>query len=179
MKKQRVANLIAITISTVIFAVLGMSLSLAANAEAQASSTIEKTEAWRSKSPELPAPRSVKLPRITSYTLANGLSVQLLPDHRVPFITVAMGIKVGSVFDPPLRSGVAGMTADMLTEGTTHRKAGKLLMRSTLLAVHYMLRRIAIIPLLAAPPFLNIHLDCLMFLLTYCFIQIFLLMNWN
>ncbi len=55
---------------------------------------------------------------VTSYTLPNGLSVQLLPDHRVPFITIDMGINAGSTLDSKELLGLAGMTADMLTEGT-------------------------------------------------------------
>lgn len=78
-----------------------------------------KSELWRHKAPELPAPRPFKLAEITSYKLPNGLSVQLLPDRRVPFITVEMGIDAGSTADPPQLLGLANMTAEMLTEGTT------------------------------------------------------------
>jgi predicted Zn-dependent peptidase len=56
---------------------------------------------------------------VTSYKLANGLSVQLVEDHRVPFITASLGIKAGSSLEPKELLGLAALTADMLSEGTT------------------------------------------------------------
>ncbi len=76
-------------------------------------------ESFRHKPPALPEPRSFKLASITSYTLPNGLSVQLLPDHRVPFVTAAMGVSAGSTLESKQLLGLAGMTTDMLTEGTS------------------------------------------------------------
>ncbi len=78
-------------------------------------------EAWRKKPPESPPPRPFKLPKIESFKLANGLSVQLVEDHRYPLVTMALGLKVGSANDPAKKRGVASMTADMLTEGTKKR----------------------------------------------------------
>jgi zinc protease len=79
----------------------------------------QQSEAWRKKPPALPPPRSFKLPQVVSYKLANGLTVELVEDHRVPFITASLGIKAGSSLEPTQLLGLAGMTADMLTEGTT------------------------------------------------------------
>lgn len=75
-------------------------------------------ESFRHKQPNLPSPRPFKLAAITSYTLSNGLSVQLLPDHRVPFITAVLGVNAGSTLDPKDLLGLTGITADMLNEGT-------------------------------------------------------------
>lgn len=94
-----------------------------ASGESSPSINNDKAESWRHKAPELLAPRPFTLPAVTNYKLPNGLSVQLLPDHRVPFVTVALGIKAGSVLDPPQLLGLAGMTADMLTEGTALRSS--------------------------------------------------------
>ncbi|MBC7998641.1 MAG: insulinase family protein [Leptolyngbya sp.] len=79
------------------------------------------SEAWRKKAPEVATPRPFKLPKIESYKLTNGLSVQLVEDHRYPFVTCALGIKVGSYSDPANLNGVAAITADMLTQGTKKR----------------------------------------------------------
>lgn len=80
--------------------------------------TAQQGEIWRKKAPTLPPPRSFKLPSITSYKLPNGLNVQLVEDHRVPFITASLGIKAGSSLEPNNLLGLASMTADMLSEGT-------------------------------------------------------------
>ncbi len=81
------------------------------------------TESFRHQAPRLPAPRPFKLADVTTYTLPNGLSVQLLPDHRVPFVTVELGIKAGSTLDPKKLLGLSDMTAEMLTEGTSTRSS--------------------------------------------------------
>jgi len=81
----------------------------------------KQDELFRHHPPALPNPRPFKLAAVTSYTLPNGLSVQLLPDHRVPFVTVDLGINAGSTLDPVPLLGLSSMTADMLTEGTTTR----------------------------------------------------------
>ncbi|MBS1954013.1 MAG: insulinase family protein [Cyanobacteria bacterium SZAS-4] len=78
---------------------------------------------WRKNPPTAPAPRPFKLPTITSYKLDNGLQVQLIEDHRVPFLTVALGIKAGSALESRDKLGLAEMTADMLNEGTTSKKS--------------------------------------------------------
>ncbi len=78
---------------------------------------------WRKNPPTVPAPRPFKLPIVTNYKLENGLKVQLIEDHRVPFITVALGIKAGSALEPKDKLGLSEMTADMLNEGTTSKKS--------------------------------------------------------
>lgn len=80
-------------------------------------------EQWRKNPPASPPPRPFKLPTITSYKLDNGLQVQLIEDHRVPFLTVALGIKAGSAYESKDKLGLAEMTADMLNEGTTTKKS--------------------------------------------------------
>ncbi len=90
-----------------------------------AATTKENTasESWRKKPPTLPSPRSFALPGTLSFQLANGLNVQLVEDHRVPFITADLGIKVGSVQEPPELLGLADLTADMLSEGTATKNS--------------------------------------------------------
>lgn len=63
----------------------------------------------------------LKLPKPLSYKLPNGMSVALLEDHRVPFVTFQLGIRVGDVNDPKDVAGLASMTADMLQQGTAKR----------------------------------------------------------
>lgn len=80
-------------------------------------------DTWRKSPPTVPAPRPFSLPSINSYKLDNGLLVQLVEDHRFPFLTVALGTKVGSTQEPDDKLGLADMTADMLTEGTEHKSS--------------------------------------------------------
>lgn len=87
------------------------------------SSKAVTAESWRKTAPALPAPRPFKLPAITTYKLANGLTVQLVEDHRVPFITVNLGIKAGSSRERDDVRGLAAITADMITEGTAKRSS--------------------------------------------------------
>lgn len=53
----------------------------------------------------------------------NGMTVLLLERKALPFITVSVSIRAGSVFDPEGLSGLGNITADLLTEGTKSRSA--------------------------------------------------------
>ncbi len=94
-----------------------------ASAVATAGNASSKAEAWRKAAPKLPPPRPFKMPPVVSYKLDNGLEVQCIQDRRFPFITVSIGIKAGSCYEPAGKLGLADMTSDMLTEGTTKRKS--------------------------------------------------------
>lgn len=77
----------------------------------------------RSKPPELgPAP-SLKLPAIQHFKLSNGLPVVLMEKHGVPLVQISLLVKVGSVYDPAGKSGLASLTADMMDEGAGKRNA--------------------------------------------------------
>jgi predicted Zn-dependent peptidase len=80
--------------------------------------SVAQQEEWRKKPPQIQSPRPFKLREIVSYKLGNGLDVQLYADKRVPFVTMNLGIKAGSAYDPKAKLGLADMTADMLVEGT-------------------------------------------------------------
>src|ERR1700732_1072694 len=66
----------------------------------------------------------VKLPRPVEATLANGVTVLILEDHRFPTITVDFTIDgAGALWDPPSEHGLAGATAQMLREGAGTRNS--------------------------------------------------------
>ncbi len=75
-------------------------------------------EAWRKKAPDMPAPRPFTITKAIEYKLDNGLQVELVPDHRFPFVSANIGIKAGTSYEPADKVGLADMTADLLTEGT-------------------------------------------------------------
>jgi len=71
-------------------------------------------------------PRSVEFPKPVEQILPNGLRVILIERHNTPLVTVALVIKNGGEVDPPALAGVADLTANLLTKGTTTRSATKI-----------------------------------------------------
>ena len=56
-------------------------------------------------------------------TLKNGLRVIVVPKRAVPLVDARLLIKTGGEADPPNLSGLADMTASLLTKGTKTRNA--------------------------------------------------------
>jgi zinc protease len=76
------------------------------------------------ETPPVPAaPRTVALPKPVEQTLKNGLRVIVIERAGVPLISAQVLIENGGEVDPPELSGLANLTADLLTEGTTTRTA--------------------------------------------------------
>src|SRR5437867_4282612 len=98
-----------------------MTMNPANSASQPDANTQPANDAWRKEPPKAPPPRPFKLPNVTSYKLPNGLDVQLVEDHRVPFVTFNLGIKAGSTLEPHELQGLASMTSDLITEGTAKR----------------------------------------------------------
>src|SRR6266516_1619452 len=66
----------------------------------------------------------VKLPRAVESKLANGLTVLILEDHRLPTISMTLDIRgAGGIYEPASMTGLAAATAQMLREGTATRTA--------------------------------------------------------
>ncbi|MGC4001195.1 MAG: pitrilysin family protein [Anaeromyxobacter sp.] len=76
--------------------------------------------------PPLGAPKDLVLPPQRHFTLANGLRVRLVEEHRLPIVQVQLVVDAGAARDPLDRPGLAGFTAAMLTEGTRTRSATQL-----------------------------------------------------
>ncbi len=77
--------------------------------------------------PEMPAgqPRGAfHFPTAATRTLSNGLRVFVVTDHRQPAVAVRLVLmSAGAIHDPAGTPGIASMTANMLTQGTTTRSA--------------------------------------------------------
>ncbi|MGI8897703.1 MAG: M16 family metallopeptidase [Pyrinomonadaceae bacterium] len=69
------------------------------------------------------APRSVNIPKPDEKTLKNSLRVVVIEDHDVPLVSAQLLVKNGGEIDPPQLSGLADMTASLLTKGTKTRSA--------------------------------------------------------
>jgi zinc protease len=80
-------------------------------------------EAERQKLPPVGKPIDPVLPKPMEKTLPNGLQVIVAQSSNLPLVTADLTIRTGGWADPAGLSGVAGMTADMLTEGTRTRSA--------------------------------------------------------
>lgn len=69
----------------------------------------------------------VKFPVPKEATLANGLRLMVLEDHRVPQVTFQLMIPgAGGYYDPPDRSGLATWAAALMREGTTTRSSAQI-----------------------------------------------------
>lgn len=64
-------------------------------------------------------------PRIESFTLANGLQVVVLPDHRAPIATQMIWYKVGSADEAPGKSGIAHFLEHLMFKGTKTYSEGE------------------------------------------------------
>jgi len=71
-----------------------------------------------------PAARSIsKIVRPHREVLPNGITVIVQENHSNPTVAISGNIKAGSCFDPPGKSGVASLTAEMTARGTAKRTA--------------------------------------------------------
>ncbi|MBI4851955.1 MAG: insulinase family protein [Acidobacteria bacterium] len=66
---------------------------------------------------------SLKLPPYKKVILENGMTILLMEQHEVPFISFNMAIGAGSTSDPIGKEGLAAMTADLMRKGTKNRTA--------------------------------------------------------
>jgi predicted Zn-dependent peptidase len=83
--------------------------------------SISKVER-KNKAPVSKEILKVKLPKPTETTLPNGLTVMILENHHMPTVTVALSIAgAGGLYEPAGQRGLAGITAQMLREGTKTR----------------------------------------------------------
>ncbi len=64
-------------------------------------------------------------PRVEEFTLANGLQVVVIPDHRAPVVTQMIWYKVGAADEPPGSSGIAHFLEHLMFKGTDDDPAGQ------------------------------------------------------
>ncbi len=62
-------------------------------------------------------------PPVMRAALANGIRLLVSEQRAVPMVIVDVAIEAGSRLDPPGKEGLANLTADLLTEGTSKRSA--------------------------------------------------------
>ena len=67
----------------------------------------------------------VKSKRVSEFTLANGLQLVVIPDHRAPVVTQMVWYKVGAADEPPGTSGIAHFLEHLMFKGTESIPAGQ------------------------------------------------------
>jgi zinc protease len=97
--------------------VLGALGALAVAAQAQTAAAPQATP------PPPAAPRPVTVPKPVERTLRNGLRVIVVEHHATPLVAAQVLVKNGGEVDPASLSGLADMTAELLTKGTKTRTA--------------------------------------------------------
>lgn len=96
----------------------------AALAVALASIAVAQISNWPSENPPRPLPsRPVNFPPYELRTLSNGMQVIVVMRHEQPEVSMRLLLRAGAAYDPPGKSGVATLVAQLLTQGTTSRSA--------------------------------------------------------
>ena len=80
-------------------------------------------EAERVALPQPAAPVAARVPQTAERTLPNGLRVIVASNRTLPLISTSLRVGYGGAADPADRAGLAAITADLLTKGTTTRSA--------------------------------------------------------
>jgi zinc protease len=65
----------------------------------------------------------LELPQKTRVMLKNGLTVIVMPTHRLPLVDLRLVVRAGAVNDPEGKEGLASLAADLLTQGAGSRSA--------------------------------------------------------
>jgi zinc protease len=71
------------------------------------------------------AQTTVTSERPATFTLANGMQVVVIPDHRTPVVTQMIWYKVGSADETPGKSGLAHFLEHLMFKGTAKHPAGE------------------------------------------------------
>ena len=71
-----------------------------------------------------PAPAATDT-TVAHFTLANGLEVVVVPDHRAPVVTHMIWYKVGAADETPGKSGLAHFLEHLMFKGTTRNPGNR------------------------------------------------------
>jgi zinc protease len=75
--------------------------------------------AQKQSPPEGGPAKAFTIPAHQNYTLPNGLKITLVPYGNIPKVTVSLAVNAGSIDEGAGHGGVAGITGELLKEGTT------------------------------------------------------------
>jgi zinc protease len=80
--------------------------------------------AVRYKELKYPGLGDIVIPEIEQVTLSNGMRLYLMEDHEIPSIELWAMIRVGSIYEPADKVGLASITGTVLRTGGTARQTG-------------------------------------------------------
>jgi zinc protease len=86
----------------------------------------EKAQDWRKDKPAAGSAPSIHLPVPTEFSLENGLKVLLVEEHALPVLTAQVVSRAGSENTQPGKGGLATLTSEIMSDGTTSRSLEKL-----------------------------------------------------
>jgi zinc protease len=67
----------------------------------------------------------IRIPKVATFTLPNGMKLYLLEDHELPMIHGVAQVRTGNLFDPADKIGLATMTGMVIRTGGTRTKTGE------------------------------------------------------
>jgi zinc protease len=67
----------------------------------------------------------IRIPKVATFTLPNGMKLYLLEDHELPIIHGVARVRTGNLFDPADKIGLATMTGMVIRTGGTTTKTGE------------------------------------------------------
>ena len=71
-----------------------------------------------------PTLNKLEVPKVKEKTLANGLRVYLLEDHRLPLFNISVRIAAGSYLEPADKVGLASIMGDVMRTGGSKKWTG-------------------------------------------------------
>ncbi len=71
-----------------------------------------------------PTLRPIQVPNVATFTLPNGMKLYLLEDHELPVVNGAARVRVGNLFDPADKVGLATVAGAVMRTGGTKAKTG-------------------------------------------------------
>jgi zinc protease len=81
--------------------------------------------AWCALACSTPLAAQTGGPKVSSYTLNNGLELVVIPDRRAPVVTHMVWYKVGAADESPGKSGLAHFLEHLMFKGTANNPAGR------------------------------------------------------
>lgn len=86
----------------------------------------EAAQVWRKTKPTAGTAPALHLPVPTEFSLENGLKVLLVEEHALPVLSAELVSRAGSENNQPAKSGLATLTAEIMSDGTASRDLMKL-----------------------------------------------------
>src|SRR5499426_2622461 len=80
-----------------------------------------QVEEFRRQPPAALPPRAIVIPSAHETVLANGLTIVVVEDKRLPLVSYRLSFRVGGAYDPPTLPGLTDLLAGLLPEGTASR----------------------------------------------------------